>query len=109
MPEYKTAVKGIKVDITKYMSANAEKPALGNMSVNARGDLIQRGKVVKTAEQLAYEYNTTNLSAVKKADISVDERGFIIPNTEFVDPVTAIKQLEDNLIKSKRNKRLPKE
>lgn len=48
--------KGKVIDMTALKQKNAKTIAVGNMSVNARGDLIGKGgKIVKTKEQLANE------------------------------------------------------
>lgn len=47
---YKTA-KGKALDMEALRIANEKTIASGNMSVNAKGDIIQNGKIVKTAKE----------------------------------------------------------
>jgi hypothetical protein len=56
---YKT-MQGRLVDIDRLRAANEMVPAIGNMRVNARGDVLGNGgKVVKTKEQKMQEYYQT--------------------------------------------------
>lgn len=51
-----TSYRGISVDMEALRNENANVPAAGNMSVNARGDLLGKGGVVaKTVDQIARE------------------------------------------------------
>ena len=47
---YRTA-KGRQLDMEALRIANEKTVAGGNMSVNAKGDIIQNGKVIKTAKE----------------------------------------------------------
>jgi hypothetical protein len=47
---YKSA-KGAPVDMEALRNANENAVAVGNMPVNAKGDIIKGGKVVKTAKE----------------------------------------------------------
>ena len=47
---YKTQ-KGKQLDMEALRIANEKTVAGGNMSVNAKGDIIQNGKVIKTAKE----------------------------------------------------------
>ncbi len=52
--------KGRQLDMEALRIANEKTIAGGNMSVNARGDIVQGGKVVKTAkERVASSYQGT--------------------------------------------------
>ncbi|MEE8233129.1 MAG: hypothetical protein V3R41_00415, partial [Gammaproteobacteria bacterium] len=56
---YRTA-KGKPLDMEALRIANEKTIAGGNMSVNAKGDIIQNGKVIKTAkERVASSYEGT--------------------------------------------------
>jgi hypothetical protein len=58
--------KGKEVDVSSILEQNATTLAVGNMRVNARGDLIgKNGKILKTREQLENEYVRNNPDAVK--------------------------------------------
>lgn len=50
--QYKTN-KGRPIDMEAMRTANGKTIAAGNMSVNAKGDIVQGGKVVKTAKERA--------------------------------------------------------
>lgn len=57
MVERHISMRGEVVDFNKLRLANANRPALGNASMNARGDIIgQGGVVLKTQEQIDAEY-----------------------------------------------------
>lgn len=47
--------RGATIDMESLRRDNEKSVALGNMKVNARGDQIDRGKITKTAEQIARE------------------------------------------------------
>jgi hypothetical protein len=56
---YRT-MQGRMVDIDKLRAANEAVQAVGNMGVNARGDVIgQGGRIVKTKESVMKEYYQT--------------------------------------------------
>lgn len=56
---YKTN-KGKSIDMEAMRTANEKTLAAGNMSVNAKGDIVQGGKVIKTAkERTAVRYEST--------------------------------------------------
>lgn len=56
---YRT-MQGRMIDIDKLRAQNETVPAVGNMSVNARGDVLGTGgKVVKAKEQVMKEYYQT--------------------------------------------------
>jgi hypothetical protein len=50
--QYRTN-KGKPIDMEAMRTANAKTIAAGNMSVNANGDIVQGGKVIKTAKERA--------------------------------------------------------
>jgi hypothetical protein len=57
MADRHISMRGEVVDFNRLRMANAEKPALGNASMNARGDLIGHGGVIiKTQEQIDAEH-----------------------------------------------------
>jgi hypothetical protein len=72
--------KGKEVDVSSILERNATTLAVGNMRVNARGDLIgKNGKILKTREQLENEYVTNNPDAVKmkKENIAGFNKGLV--------------------------------
>ena len=72
---YRT-MQGRMVDIDKLRAQNETVPAVGNMNVNARGDVIgQGGQIVKPKEAVMKEYYQTPKGAaqdtpVKKAPVT---------------------------------------
>lgn len=48
--QYRTN-KGKPIDMEAMRTANEKTLAAGNMSVNAKGDIVQGGKIVKTAKE----------------------------------------------------------
>lgn len=57
MVQQHISMRGEIVDFNKLRIQNAEKPALGNASMNARGDILsQEGVVIKTQEQVEQEW-----------------------------------------------------
>lgn len=61
------SMRGVEVDMSKYMAANESTIAVGNANMNARGDMIDRhGRVIKAREVIAQEYHKGNPRAVKK-------------------------------------------
>lgn len=60
-----TSYRGVTIDMDAFRRENEKTTALGNMNVNAKGDLIKGGSVVKTADQLAREQHHTKTSVIK--------------------------------------------
>ena len=54
-----TTYRGKTIDMDTMRRDNGKVPAVGNIGVNARGDKLERGKVIKTAEQMAQERGRT--------------------------------------------------
>lgn len=48
--------KGNLVDLNQMFMDNQKAVALGNASMNARGDILKHGKVIKTVEEQREEY-----------------------------------------------------
>jgi hypothetical protein len=82
-------MRGELIDMNRLRSVNGDIPAIGNASLNARGDILGRGGVVlKTQEQIEAEWEANRLAreaSVRPANIKSDD---IVP----VAPVR--KQLE---------------
>jgi len=71
---YRT-MQGRTVDIDKLRAANESVQAVGNMNVNARGDVIGAGgRIVKTKEQIMKEYYTNPKTQVSSAPEPVTAR-----------------------------------
>ena len=52
--------KGKLIDLNQLINDNQKATALGNGHMNARGDIIKNGKVVKTVEEQRKEYEEAN-------------------------------------------------
>ena len=53
--------KGIIIDMEALLAQNSDEPAMGNMRVNAKGDVIgKNGEIIQTAEDRARAYYTEN-------------------------------------------------
>lgn len=67
--------KGKVIDFDEFMATNNREntQAVGNMDVNARGDVIDsKGKVIKTREEVAREYNKQTTKAVVSSSLLDD-------------------------------------
>lgn len=56
--------RGSTIDMEALRRDNEKAVALGNMKVNARGDQLDRGKITKTAEQIARENHRVQSAVV---------------------------------------------
>ena len=53
--------KGVIIDMEALLAQNSDEPAMGNMRVNAKGDVIgKNGEIIQTAEDRARAYYTDN-------------------------------------------------
>lgn len=79
--------KGKEVDISSLIEQQGNVMAVGNMKVNARGDLLGKfGQVVKTREQLENEYVSRLPNGAKQRQ--EDPQGFNKGFSQFVDAVS---------------------
>jgi len=63
-------MRGKMIDMMALAAANPNAVALGNASMNARGDIVNRhGKVIKKKEAIAAEYHQSNPQAVKSVGL----------------------------------------
>lgn len=78
--------KGREVNVNKIFEEQAKTMAIGNMRINARGDVIGiGGKIVKTREQLENEYVDKNPNAA--IDKQKNAAGFNRGLAEYRDKV----------------------
>ena len=110
--------KGKEVDVSSILEQNATTLAVGNMRVNARGDLIgKNGKILKTREQLENEYVKNNPDAVKmkKDNIAGFNKGLVAYQEKVLqkeelkvptssNPMKKTKLVDKNLSTSKSDK-----
>jgi len=67
------SAKGKNVNMQALMIQNQHTVALGNARMNARGDILgKNGKIVKTREELAKEYNKTPANKVVSVPLTKD-------------------------------------
>jgi hypothetical protein len=59
-------MQGRDVDMEAMRTKNELAVAVGNVNVNARGDQIKGGRVVKSRDQVVSEYYDTNPNAVPR-------------------------------------------
>jgi hypothetical protein len=80
------SMRGQVVDMARLAAENADKVALGNASMNARGDLLgPGGRVVKTREQIARDYHTANPKAVKQVALRDLKQEVFVSPTEALE------------------------
>ena len=60
-----TSYRGSTIDMDSMRRENEKVPAIGNMSVNAKGDKISGGVVTKTASQIARENHRVQTTIVQ--------------------------------------------
>lgn len=80
------------IDMAALSARNANVVALGNASMNARGDLVDRsGNVLKAREVIVQEYYNKNPKAVSQS-VSLKDLG-----DEILTPAQVIEKLEGKL------------
>jgi hypothetical protein len=80
--------KGVEVD-TDVLFGNDKTPAIGNMNVNAGGDIIDaNGNVVKSRDQVAREYHKDNKKTVVTSSLldDIDDEEYTIPVDKLKKP-----------------------
>ena len=84
---YKTA-KGADLDLNQLKLNNEHVIAVGNAGVNARGDVVDRGRVVKTREQVMQEtYNIRGSNVVQDAKSKIRTSANAISADKLSPPV----------------------
>ena len=70
------SMRGEVIDMNRLRAVNADTPALGNASLNARGDIIGKGGIVlKTQEQIEAEWEANRRAreeSVKPVDLKAE-------------------------------------
>lgn len=95
------SMRGRHVDMVKLAAENADKLALGNASMNARGDMVgPGGSVVKTHEQVAREYHANNPKGVKQVALRDIKREV------FVSPADAVAAVDPKLDAKQKKRKL---
>jgi hypothetical protein len=84
------SMRGVAVDMSKLITENSHKIAIGNANLNARGDKVNsRGAVLATHEQIMTEYNSANPRAVKQVGLSNIQQ-------EAMSPAEAVAHIRSN-------------
>lgn len=79
--------KGKNIDMTALVKANEKVIAVGNLRLNARGDLIgKKGEVIKTKEQLAAD------NSAGKVTVTADAALNALSNTKSVKDKTTFSE-----------------
>jgi hypothetical protein len=72
--------RGKDLDMKALKLANSRTLAIGNVKMNAKGDLLGKGgKVIKTREELAVEYATNVGGAAKNVPLSEEINKMLQP------------------------------
>ncbi len=96
-----TTYRGATIDMDTMRRENEKTPALGNMSVNAKGDKIGRGGIVtKTADQLARENHR-----IQSTVVQTGLKGPVADSTTDID-LQKISPVKAN-VKKPKEKELP--
>lgn len=95
------SMRGQRVDMGKLAAANSHKIAIGNASLNARGDKVgQQGVVLATREEMMSEYNISNPKAVKHVGLTGISNEVILAPAEAASQIR--KQKADKMTAPKR-------
>lgn len=83
------SMRGETLDMGRLMAQNENTVALGNASMNARGDIVgPGGRVIKSREQIATEYYTAAPKSVKQVSLrDLNTEAFVTP-AEAVSTIT---------------------
>lgn len=97
---YKTN-RGMSIDYEVLMAQNETATAIGNMSVNARGDVLGAGgHIVKTRNQVIQEYHQTVAKTQQSVSIST------IPEEEFFQtPAQIMEKLKEEKAEKEQEQR----
>lgn len=95
--------RGKKVDMNALLMRHEKDIALGNASMNTRGDIVGRGgKVVKKREDLIREYHENDPKAVKKVSIHADPKADKKAAAELIE-------MSKPVVKSKKTEKITNE
>ena len=97
------SARGRDVNMQALKIANQKTVALGNAKMNARGDLLgKNGKIVKTREQLAQEYNKTPPSKVTTVAVSKTTLAQTKPRDTTSTPANAQQPIKKKQVKAEK-------
>jgi outer membrane biosynthesis protein TonB len=111
---YRT-MQGRMVDIDKLRSSNLETPAVGNMGVNARGDVLgKNGQIIKSKDAVMKQYYETPKGKAQDTTVKKTQKVTPIPQprveqVQVMNPtVEKVKPTPVNIIKKAPKKEEPK-
>lgn len=93
------SMRGVELDMGRYIAQNEEAVAVGNGKMNARGDIIGRGgRVIKSRSAISNEYHKSNPRAVRRVSLSngIDSQLFAA-SAPTISPQDAWKQHVENV------------
>jgi len=96
--------RGNLVDMNQLFMDNQKGIALGNASLNARGDKVKNGKVVKTVEERRAEYEQSNERVTKTVSVGVDSKKIeeiLKKDVEELTSMTPVKKTEPKVSEEK--------
>lgn len=75
------SMRGVLLDMSQLVSRNQRAVALGNASMNARGDIVNnKGEIVRPRAQVVPQYNANNPKAVKQVALrDISSEVFVSP------------------------------
>ena len=83
------SMRGEVLDMGRLIAKNEKTVALGNASMNARGDIVgPGGKIIKRREQVATEYYAANPKAVKQVALRDISKEVFASPAEAVSAIT---------------------
>ena len=83
-----TTAKGATIDMNQLKLKNENVIAVGNAGVNARGDIVERGRVIKTREQIMQEtYNIKGNKVVEDARSKIRTSANSVAADNIITPV----------------------
>jgi len=92
---YRT-MQGKVIDLEKLMRQNELTPAVGNMRVNARGDVLgSAGEIVKKREDVVAEYYSDNPNAKPKRSHQQEKPKAKVEEPPKPEPKTKRKDIEE--------------
>lgn len=79
--------RGTVIDMDSLRRENEKTIAVGNMSVNARGDRVKNGVITKTAEEIARENHRVQPSIMKGASLKdvIDNNSSVMQDAPVAD------------------------
>jgi len=94
-------MRGQVVDMARLAAENANQVAIGNASMNARGDLLgPGGEVLKTREDITRDYNSDNPKAIRQMSLRDIKREV------FASPADAVAAATEQGLLTERKRKI---